>query len=558
MPADPTTAALHSPTLHTARRVRTPVPESVDVAVIGCGPGGLQAGALLARGGLKVACFDQHYVAGGCATMFERGRSDARWRFDVGLHYIGDCGPQGQIPKLLAAAGVTDIAYAPMDPDGFDTLVFPDLEFRIPVGLERYRARLHQTFPAEGKGIDKYCRFLDEVWTVVSRSNARGGRFDWRTGLDVLLRGRTVARYQHATVAQVLDDCTRDPALRAVMLGQSGDYGVAPSQASALLHAGLAMHYFAGAYYPVGGGQILADKLADTIEAHGGHVILRRGIARILVEDGKAVGVQTEADAKNPARDVRAKVVISNADIVRTMLDLLPRAALPPQWKTRAEGWRMGGALWLTCAGLEGTPEALGLRRTNYWQFDSYDVEQFYAQAATAGKPTPRGCYITSATAKDPDTAGHAPAGKTSVEVMALVPADATIWGVSAGEVASGDYRRNLAYQERKAAVEADLLARLARVLPKSAGKVEFVESASPLTHMRFTRATGGTGYGLAATPAQFQQGRPGYRGPLPGLYLCGASTRAGHGVVGALMSGLRAAQKVGADLAMGDRIGRA
>ena len=82
---------MNSPILHTSRRVRTPLPEQVDVAVIGCGLGGLQAAALLARAGMKVACFDSHYVAGGCATMFERGRSDQRFRFDVGLHYLGDC-----------------------------------------------------------------------------------------------------------------------------------------------------------------------------------------------------------------------------------------------------------------------------------------------------------------------------------------------------------------------------------------------------------------------------------------------------------------------------------
>jgi phytoene dehydrogenase-like protein len=66
---------------------------------------------------------------------------------------------------------------------------------------------------------------------------------------------------------------------------------------------------------------------------------------------------------------------------------------------------------------------------------------------------------------------------------------------------------------------------------------------------VRFTRATGGTGYGLAATPDQFLRGRPGYRGPIPGLYLCGASTRAGHGVVGAMSSGRQAAARIAADL---------
>ncbi|MDP6484533.1 MAG: hypothetical protein QGH70_11905, partial [Nitrospinota bacterium] len=34
--------------------------------------------------------------------------------------------------------------------------------------------------------------------------------------------------------------------------------------------AGLAVHYFRGAYYPKGGGQIISDKIADAIEAAGG------------------------------------------------------------------------------------------------------------------------------------------------------------------------------------------------------------------------------------------------------------------------------------------------
>ena len=70
-------------------------------------------------------------------------------------------------------------------------------------------------------------------------------------------------------------------------------------------------------------------------------------------------------------------------------------------------------------------------------------------------------------------------------------------------------------------------------------------ESATPITHGRYTRATNGTAYGLAATPAQFMQGRPGYRTHLPGLFLCGANTRAGHGVIGALLSGRNAASAI-------------
>ena len=80
---------------------------------------------------------------------------------------------------------------------------------------------------------------------------------------------------------------------------------------------------------------------------------------------------------------------------------------------------------------------------------------------------------------------------------------------------------------------------------PGTADKIVFRETASPVTHTRFTRATDGTGYGLAATPEQFMKGRPGYRGPVPGLYLAGANTRSGHGIVGAMASGKECAVRI-------------
>lgn len=543
---------MNSPILHTSRRVRTPLPEQVDVAVVGCGLGGLQAAALLARAGMRVACFDSHYVAGGCATMFERGRSDMRFRFDVGLHYLGDCQPGGAIPRLLANAGVNDIEYVPMDPDGFDTLVFPGLRFAVPQGLQRYRDRLVETFPEERRGIDRYIRFLSEVDAAIQVLDGPQKKPPLGLALHVLLRGRTVLRYQHATVQTVLDDCTRDRRLQAVLLGESGDYAVAPDQASALLHAGLMLHYLRGAWYPVGGGQVLADRLAEEIESHGGTLHLRCGIERICVEDGRAVGVVVEADGKRPAQTVRAKVVLSNADIKKTFLELVGPEHLPAGYVEKAQGWQMGGALWMTYLGIEGTLGGAGEKSTNYWQFDSFDMESFYrfplANPSQATSWRPGGCYITSASIKDPATPGHAPPGHSAVEVMALVPGSAQSWGLSPAELASGQYRKNPAYLERKTVLEDDMIARLDALFPGVAQRVVFRESASPASHSRYTRASDGTGYGLAATPGQFQKHRPGYRGPLPGLYLAGASTRAGHGILGALTSGQRAAERIAAD----------
>ena len=537
-----------SPTSKTVARTRAPLPErDVDVAIIGCGPGGLTAGAYLARNGFSVALFDQHYVAGGCMTMFERGRAEARYRFDVGLHYIGDCGPDGEIPRLLRGVG-REVTYLPMDPDGFDTLVFPDFEFRIPVGLERYRDRLVAQFPKEKGGIDRYCRFLKEVSFIGKKMEAPGKKSTFALAKNIALHGRLVARYQNASIGDVLDSCTKHPQLRAVMLGQSGDYGLPPSQVSALLHAGLATHYFAGAYYPKGGGQVISDELAEEIEANGGTIHLRCGIERVLIENGRAVGVRTETK-RGEQHDVRAKVVLSNADLKRTLLELVGPAHLPSDLVTRTRGYQMGGAIFMTFLGIEADLAKKGMRNSNYWCFDGYDMEAFYRDAKINGTIASRGCYITSTSFKDPDTPGHSPDGITSVEIMSLLPGQAKDWGVDPALIESGKYRKEADYIALKQRLEDDLVRRLDTLFPGTADAVVFRESATPVTHSRYTRASDGSGYGLAATPEQFMHKRPGYRTPVDGLYLCGASTRAGHGIVGAMKSGEQAALRIAKDL---------
>ena len=150
MDTPPGSPEILNPTAKTRDRCKTAIPGSVDVAIVGAGPGGLTAGAYLAQHGLKVAIFDHHYVAGGCATMFTRGSKAERYSFDVGLHYIGDCGPEGRIPTILRGLDL-EMDFRELDPDGFDTLVFPDLEFKIPSDIGLYRDRLASLFPKETK-----------------------------------------------------------------------------------------------------------------------------------------------------------------------------------------------------------------------------------------------------------------------------------------------------------------------------------------------------------------------------------------------------------------------
>jgi phytoene dehydrogenase-like protein len=155
-----------------AKRIRAPERniefsrEHYDAIVIGAGIGGLTTAAVLAKRGLSVLVLEMHYELGGCATVFSRKGKGQGYQFDVGLHYIGDCGMGGLIPRILEGAGVEPLDFREQDPNGFDTLYFPDFQFKIPRGIELFRERLKSTFPAEVKGIDRYIKLLYQVWTI--------------------------------------------------------------------------------------------------------------------------------------------------------------------------------------------------------------------------------------------------------------------------------------------------------------------------------------------------------------------------------------------------------
>jgi all-trans-retinol 13,14-reductase len=538
---------VYDPTYATSRRVKSTPPTQVDVAIVGAGLGGLVAGATLARAGLSVACFDQHYVAGGCATQFARGGPKARFNFDIGLHYIGDCGSsEGVIPSILDGLGV-NVDFVPMDPEGFDTLVFPDFEFPIPADIGLYRDRLVDRFPEEKKGIDYYIQFVRQVHRVGRVMDRSGGRKSWSVVAEVMLRGRKVLKHQRQTMAEVLERVTKNPQLRGVILGQNGDYGLPPSEVSALLHVGLSVHYLRGAYYPKGGGQVLADGIAEAMEKAGGSIHLRRAVSEILVEGGKVVGVRTQPH-KGESEDIRAGVVISNADLQRTMLELVDPVHMPAESRQRAQQFKMAAAIYMTCLGVRGDLRELGMTNTNYWQFDDYDMEAYYTQLRSGGAPEPRCAYITSASLKDPDSLHHAPTGHQTLEIMTVLSGEPSVWGVSGSDLDRWGYKKHEVYSAHKDRIEEALIDRAERRFPGLRDRIVFQESATPMTHSRYTWASKGTGYGIASTPDQMFEGRPGYRGPLPGLYLCGASTRAGHGIIGAMQSGLIAAKKVLSD----------
>lgn len=502
---------------------------TADVVVVGAGIGGLTCAAYLAQLGKRVVVVDQHSLAGGNATVFEH----EGYEFDVGVHYLGDCEPGGTFDSMLNPLGI-QLEWNELDPDGYDQYHFPDgMVFRMPKGIEEFRTRLHEAFPDEKECIDAY---VDTV-----------------RGIDAEITGATPPRYllQHmdSTLGEFLAEFDPSPRLRTVMAAQHGVYALPPDEASLIMHALVVMHYFKGAYYPRGGGQVIADALCETIRSHGGDIVLRTRVDRILTEDGHVSGVQLHAPsperAKGVPTEIQAPIVVSNADLKRTVFELIGADEFPADYSERIDELEMALPIFVVYLVLDRDLAAEGFSNGNIFVCDTDDIEGAYASLEAGEVDHQAMVYITLSSLKDPTNPRLCRPGQTNLQVMTLAPRDHSYWGVAEGPVAGERYRRNPEYVARKKSLRDLAVEAAARVIPGLGDSIVYEETATPITHERYVRSTGGTSYGVKCTPGQVLARRPAFGTPIEGLFVVGANTMMGHGIAGAMAGGVACASTV-------------
>ena len=498
-----------------------------DVIVIGSGAGGLTAAVALAQSGLRVSVFEQHYLPGGWCHSFNLGG----YKFSPGVHYIGELEPGGRMRAIYEGLGASDdLEFYELNPDGFDHIQIGRERFDVPKGRARFEERLARRFPRERAGIAGYFRDVAALGDELGRlMNVRGVR-------DVLAlpwRAPTMTRWGLRSAAALIDHHVRDPLLRAVLAGQSGDHGLPPSRVSAPVHAAVVAHYFDGGFYPKGGAAALPRALIRALRKAGGAIHVRTPVDKILVENRRAIGVRL-----GDGTEVRARHVISNADPHVTFGKLVDREHLSLATRLRLGRVKYSvSALSLFAAvdcDLRGR-----LDSGNYWLYDSDDVNGIYEEGLTPWPNTGRdihGQFLTVTTLKDPSKrfGGH-----HTLESFAFVSHDAfQKW------VASRQGERPADYAALKSELTEAMLRGIDRALPGLSSRVVFSELGTPLTNTHYVAATAGNLYGTEKSrfqvgPFAFQIG-----GDLDGLSLCGAST-VGHGVLGAAMSGLLVAKRI-------------
>ncbi|MFF2087436.1 phytoene desaturase family protein [Nocardia sp. NPDC058176] len=523
-----------------------------DAIVVGSGMGGMTAAAYLAANGRRTLVLEQGDVLGGCTHVFRR----KDYEFEVGVHYLGDCGrPEGNIPTILRGVGVDKhVEFREIDPDGFDVLDFPSVTFKVPRGWDEYRDRLLETFPDDAASLRRYVRVIRRLADAVDRATTPAST---RGTAATVLRAGWAAPFAMVPLARLLDLCGVGPAPRPVLCGQTPAYAAPADRAPAIVQAGFLKNYVeGGAYYPVGGGQVLSATMAEVVRANGGDFRLDARVREILVADGRVRGVEL-ADGEI----ISAPVVVSNADLKRTYLELLDPSVVSPVRRKLVSSYQMAWPLFNTYLGLD-IDLSKTMTSSQIWKFRAdadFGPMRKAIDWAGAGRDRARwldalrenaAAMIHIATNKDSATP-LAPAGHSVIEIMTYLPPDHDLWGLGAGGPVAGEkYRDNPDYLAVKDAVTEILIDLAADVIPGLRDHIVWQEAGTPITQERYTHSTAGGSYGIEMNLRQIGPLRPTPKTGIRGLYLAGASLGWGPGVEGVMLSGVGAAGAVlGRDL---------
>lgn len=341
-----------------------------DVVIIGGGHNGLIAAALLAKAGLKPLVLEQSNRVGGCATT-------------------SDIAPGYRCPTLAHRAAIHPSVFralgpsvGPLETSRPDALVCaPTRDNGRALTLWSDAARAVQEIARfSTRDAERYPRFLESVakvgGVVAALMAAPPPEVDGTTAADIAsllgtLRrfralGKTDAyrllRWLPMPVADLVGEWFESEPLSATVAAD-GVFGAclgprsSGSAATLLLLGAGEGGPIAPGWVPRGGMSAIGDSLAGAARALGAEIRLGAQVGRVAVEDGRARGVVLAT-----GDEVSARLVVSNLDPRRTLLELVDPVHLPPDFRRAVRNIRMRGTLAKVNYAVSALPSFAGLQ----------------------------------------------------------------------------------------------------------------------------------------------------------------------------------------------------
>ncbi len=497
--------------------------EEYDVIIIGSGMGGLTVASILTQlKGKRVLLLEQHYVAGGFTHTFKREKG---YKWDVGIHYVGDLEEGHVFRRLFEFVTQGGVRWKKM-PYIFDKFVFPDFTFEAPSDKAAFQKKIKGMFPEEAQAIDQY--FKD-----VERADDWYRKHIAYKHLPKALKpfakpSKKAEKLATSATRDYLDANFKSQKLKGLLCSQWGNYGAVPGQSSFANHAMVVRHFYKGGYYPVGSSKTILDAIQPIIESTGGAIHINHRVDQVMIEDGKAVGVQGH---KKKGKDLipfeyRAPIVVSCAGAYNTYCKLLPKH-IAPHICEDLEQHPDGLTHLCLYIGFKESPEKLGFKGENHWIFDEYDHDNMFADLDAVAEDRMKMAFLSFPSLKDPEAKAHTGEIITFISYEIFEKWKHERWK-----------KRGDDYDDFKAVLSERMLDFIEQKYPGFKELVDFIELSTPLTTEHFTMHKKGYIYGMHTTPDRLLKPWNHVRTPVKNLYLTGTDA-AVLGVAGAFTGGV-------------------
>jgi prolycopene isomerase len=450
-----------------------------DTIVVGAGPGGASAAALLAKKGKRVLLVDKNSKAGGRMTTLQRDG------FSFEMFPI-NCVPSrnSNFEKLLEEIDMEDeVDLILPEPDKTGVLIYEDDKGVV----RKWKMGDSSLLLMKTLGIP--------LWNL--RALFRAVRF---LAKMATLPESEINELYDISAMEYVDQFKIPKGVRTHFLAAFGEGAFEmtsdrTSAAEAIKIFQEATNNGGGRYYGKGIGHVF-EVCADAVEKLGGTVLMKTRVQSIDVEDGHVTGITTEAGEK-----YRAPLVLSSAGVRQTVLKLVGKEHYQQEyvdWVTGLEGN-------LACAGYRWVLNKPVLEVPMYIYFPEGCVatfDEFEKMASGEIKPSHSYIYLGT-TSLYP---GLAPEGKQLVYAVMSCLADPDL-----------DIQPYLDYVRK----------RVHKVMPEVLDCIEREETVGPgnvpaLGNDAILPGQGGESYGLALSIGQAGNERLRGDSPIEGLYYVG------------------------------------
>ena len=529
--------ALLSIAAHAHRQQGYSVSGKYDAVIIGGGHNGLVCAFYLARAGLSVRILERRDVIGGAAVTeeFHPGYRNSVASYTVSL----------LSPRVIADMKLVDHGYRVIERPISNFLPQPDGGYlKVGGGLERTQAEFRRFSARDAAILPDYYEALEAVADVLRELSLKappnvgeglralldGARQGRRIAALALEQQRDMLDLFAKSARTFLDGWFESEAVKAAFGFDAvvGNYASpdTPGSAYVLLH-----HVFGevngrkGAWgHAVGGMGAITQAMARIVQGMGVEISLEAPVARVLVDGERAVGARLES-----GEEVMADTVVANVGPRLLYERMIAPSELPADFLRRIRSFKTGSGTFRMNVALSGLPS-----------FGCLPGEGEHLQSGIIIAPTLD--YMDQAFL-DAKQYGMSKAPIVEMLIPSIVDDSLAPPGRHVASLFCQQFAPVLpggrSWDEEREAAANRIIDTVEAYAPGFRASVVGRQIHSPLDLERKFGLIGGDIMHGTMGIDQLWAARPvlghgDYRGPIKGLYMCGAGTHPGGGVTGA------------------------